>query len=235
MIDKSCIIIDDDPQDEVVENLKNDATHYGIRLHCLQLNPQNDSYNKNVGDDNQPDYVIDLDKVISALRSPEYRRLKVDVIACDYNLQDDEVNGYELIRRLRFPRIYKKDVIIYSGNLDTVIWKILQEGSLKEKIHKIRNLTKADIRAFDDKNDYRRSIIEALREDTFSLEAELDSLLDKYGEWTFRSVFPEFKNKKISEILDEIGLESTNSKAFRRAFLENAIAHMIDLNRELNE
>lgn len=236
MIDKFCIIIDDESQDEVVENLKADAMQHGIRLNCFQLNPNGNTYHKNIGSDEHPDYVIDIDKVTAALKPPEYPKLrKVDVIACDYNLEDDEVNGWELIRKLRFHLNYKKEIILYSGNLDTVISEILREGNFGGQLHQIRNLTRANIREFNDKNDYRQSIINAVRQDTFSLESELESLLDKYSDWTFRSVFPLFKNMKLSEVLDEIESGSANGKAFQKALLENAIAHMIELNKEINE
>src|SRR5438552_8889997 len=99
MIDKFCIIIDDESQDEIVENLKADAMRHGSRLNCFQLNPQDKTYSKNIGDEMRPEYVIDIDKVMAALKTPEYRRLRVNVIACDYNLEDDEVNGWELIRK----------------------------------------------------------------------------------------------------------------------------------------
>src|SRR5688572_32133766 len=100
MIDKFCIIIDDEDQNEIIENLKEDAAKLGIRLNCFQMNPQQDAYYKNRGTEERPDYVIDLDKVSNDLLTPTFRKLKVDIIACDYDLQDDEVNGYALIRKL---------------------------------------------------------------------------------------------------------------------------------------
>jgi hypothetical protein len=235
MIDKSCIIIDDEDQDEIVENLQVDANRLGIRLSCFQLNPQGEAYYKNIGDENQPDYVIDLDKVSTALMTPQYRRLRVDVIACDYDLGDDEVNGYELIRKLRGHLNYRREIILYSGNLNRVIAGILREEDPRERFAQIRSLARANIREFNDKNDYRQSIITAISEDTFSLESELESLLDKYGEWTFRSVFPPFSNLKLHNVLVEIESGSAKGKAFQKALLENAIAHMIELNREINE
>ncbi len=235
MNDKSCIIIDDEDQDEIVENLQTDANRLGIRLSCFQLNPQKDAYYKNIGDENVPDYVIDADKVAAALMTPAYRRLRVDVIACDYDLGDDEVNGYELIRRLRGGLNYRKEIILYSGNLNRVIKGILREEDPKERFAQIRSLARANIREFNDKNDYRQSIITAISEDRFSLESELESLLDKYSGWTFRSVFPPFKDMNLHDVLVEIESGSAKGKLFQKALLENAIAHMIELNKEINE
>lgn len=235
MIDKFCIIIDDEPQDEIVTNLTEDAGRKGIRLRCVQLNPQDETYHKNTGDENHPDFVIDLDRVLKALKSQEYGKLRADVIACDYNLQDDHVNGFEIIRNLRNQLKYRNEVILYSANLDMVIRNILSEGNLGEQIHKIRNLTRANILDFSDKDNYRAAIFTAIQQITFSLESTLESLLHKYSEWTFRSVFPPLSGKKLSEVLEEIEAGSTSGKGFQIAILENAIAHMIELNKEINE
>lgn len=235
MIDKSCIIIDDEPQDEIVENLVGDASKVGIRLTCYQLDPQADRYYKNAGTEEEPEYVIDISKVMEALKSPAYRKCRVDVVACDYHLEDDQVNGYEIIRKIRFHLNYRKGIILYSGNLETVIREILREDNLQEQIDRIKNLARAKILEFNDKSDYRQSILTAIKQDIFSLESELESLLHNYGDWTFRSVFPLFKGKKLSEILDEIESDSPNAVKFQKELLENAIAHMIELNRDINE
>jgi hypothetical protein len=265
MTDKHCIIIDDEDQDEIVENLKADAKARGIGLVCFQLNPQDDQFHKNVGTDSVPEYVIDIEKIVEKLRTIEYRYSKVNVIACDYRLQDDHVNGFEIIRKLRNQLQYKKSIILYSANLETVINEILLgsledrirrilnlvkakvpanleagvreilSGDLRDQIHRIRNLTRADIMAFTDKDNYRSSIITALEQDPFSLESELDSLLSSYRDWTFRSVFPPLSGKKLSEIIEEIDSGSVNGIAFQKALLENAVAHMIELNNEINE
>jgi len=231
MIDKSCIIIDDEDQQEIIENLKVDAERYGIRLICYQMNPQTEPFYKNIGNKSVPEYVIDLNKVSAALLTKDFRKLRVDVIACDYDLGDDEVNGYELIRRLRFHLNYRKEVILYSGNLDRVVRAIVRQEDPKEQFNQIKNLARARIREFNDKNDYRQSIISAVRDEAFSLESELERLLEKYSDWTFRSTFPEFRGMKLSSVLDEIEAGSAEGKKFQKALLENAVSHMIDLNR----
>jgi hypothetical protein len=235
MTDKFCIIIDDEPQDEVVENLKDDARQIGIQLHCYQLNPQEEGFQKNAGTEDAPHFVIDIEKITAALRTPDYRRVKVDIIACDYHLEDDVVNGYEIIRKLRNHLHYRKAIILYSGNLETVIREILREENLREKIDRIKALARANIFEFNDKNDYRQSIITALRRNEFSLEFELELLLQKYSEWTFKSVYPAFSGRTISEILDEIEAGSAQGQEFQKALLANAVAHMINLNRDINE
>jgi CheY-like chemotaxis protein len=235
MKDKYCIIIDDESQDEIVENLKADARQRGVDLTCFQLNPQGDDCHKNVGDDKRPNFVIDMEKVVAKLRSAEYRKLKVNVIACDYNLQDDEVDGFEIIRKIRNDLNYKKEIILYSANIDIVIRRILQLDDVGKRVQSIRNLARANIREFSDKNDYRGIIVSLIRQDAFSLESEIESLLNRYSELTFKSGFPPLSGKKLSEILEEIDSGTVLGEKFQSAILENAIAHMIDLNREIDE
>lgn len=262
MNDKSCIIIDDEPQDEIVENLKADARHRGIQLSCVQLNPQDQDYEKDVGDNERPEYVIDIEKVIEKLKTIGCRR--VDVIACDYFLQDDNINGFDIIHKLRNQLHYKKEIILYSANLETVIREILLERSVEEQldrimnlvkanipenleagireilterkfrdqITRIKNLTRANILAFTDKDKYRASILAVIQQDLFSLEAQLDSLLNKYSSLLFKTGYPPLSGKILSEIIAEIDQGTADGKEFQKAILENAIAHMVQLNKE---
>jgi len=128
--------------------------------------------------------------------------------------------------------LIKADV---PANLEAGIREILSEHNLKEQIARIRNLTRANILAFTDKGKYRSSILTVIQQDLFSLESQLDSLLNSYRDLTFRSVFPPLSGKILSEIIEEIDSGTTNGKEFQKALLEHAIAHMIELNKEIND
>jgi len=233
MIDKFCVIIDDEQQDEVIEDLIHRAKGFQIDLECVQLNPHVAKFQKQLnGPGDVPEIVIDLEKLIEELETPTYLRRRVDVLVCDFNLEDPYVNGFEIIRVLKTRRAFRKAIVLYSAIIDEVI-----EGFVKDeatRIQQLRSLIKAEISDFCDK-DYSESVLKVLRKDRFSLQTEIEILLDKYSDWTFRSPFPEFQGKAIREILEEIRTESAKGVAFQRTILINAIAHMIDLNREINE
>ena len=229
MIEKRCIIIDDEPQDASIENLVEALRKDGISLNCLQLNPKDKEFRKNIGTIETPNYAIDIDLVLAKLSTHEYFKRRVDLIACDYNLEDDEINGFEIITTLRIDS-YKHEIILYSGSLETVIDKILDEQDRAIQRKKIKKLAASNISHITDRSDYKETIIGCIRNETFSLGRTIEQLLEPLEELEFKSIPHEFKGKKVKEILDEIKAETNNGIKFQKAILEFAISNLIELN-----
>lgn len=230
MIDKFCIIIDDEPQDGIIKNLCRGLKRENINLECEQLNPQDDKYNKNKGTESAPEYVIDLDEIIKDLNTSKYLKRKVDLIACDYSLQDDEVNGFEIIRKLRNELNYNKEIVLYSANLDNVIREILEDRNKQKHIQKIRNLVNAKISDICKRESYKTTIIGVLKQNKFSLESELESRLYKHSDLKFKSTFPVFKDKLLAEIIDEIRSNSPQAVEFQKELIERIVSNLVALN-----
>lgn len=230
MNDKFCIIIDDEPQTEIIEDLVHRAKGYGLQLICEQLNPQN--FLEEISSDGNKDFVINLEKIKSELHTTKYLRRKVDLILCDFGLQDKKINGFEIIRNLRNEWNYKKKIILYSATIEDVIENILKNDD--KKTQRLRNLMRAEISDFCDK-DYSESLLRVLREDKFSLESELEAFLIKFGDKKFRSVFPKYNGKTLYEISEELKVNSQDAIDFQKNFIENAIAHFLELNEIIDE
>lgn len=234
MIDKVCIIIDDEDQKDVMDDLVHQAKGHQINLECVQLNPQEDKFYKEITDDNGDiDQVIDLDKIIEELRTPKYLyRPSIAVLAFDYGLQDKVITGFEIIKKLRREKITKKKIVLYSATIEKVI-----EDLMQDKVNRVQNLKQlilAEISGITDK-DYTDSVLRLIREDKFSLESQIEEQLLDYGDLTFKNIFPKFKDKTLFEISEEIRKNSQDAIDFQKAFIENAIAHLIDLNKEIDE
>ena len=72
----------------------------------------------NVGSEPRPDYVIDCsNRVVERIRMSGFRR--THVFACDYYLQDNDVNGFEIIRKLRGELKYKNAIVLHPW----LVWK----------------------------------------------------------------------------------------------------------------
>jgi CheY-like chemotaxis protein len=234
MIDKVCIIIDDEDQAAVMEDLIYQAKGHQINLDCVQLNPQEDKFYKEVTDaDGDIDQVIDLDEIIKELQTPQYiQRPSVAVLAFDYGLQDKVVTGFEIIKRIRKDKITRKKIVLYSATIEKVIEDLIKDEA--NSVQNLKQLILAEISGITDK-DYTENVLKLIKEDKISLESQIEEQFLKYGDLKFKSIYPEFKGMTLLKISEEIIRNTEHSIGFQKALLESAIAHMIDLNNEIDE
>lgn len=97
---KRILIIDNESQDEEIEKMIRDAHNVGIELECDQYN---------VGSTEETDLLdkgfLNIEKVIQEYK----KRFKgtYSLIACDWDLNDDNVDGIELLRQFKANNIWK--------------------------------------------------------------------------------------------------------------------------------
>lgn len=231
MIEKKCIIIDDEPQDESIENLTETLRKEGIRLDCRQLNPKDREFRKNIGTPETPEYAIDLNLVLDKLSTVDFFKKKVDIIACDYNLGDDKVNGFEVIAALR-AKSYNRGIMLYSGSQDQVIRAILKVSNLPERIKKIKKLATSNISHITDRDDYKATLIGCIRDETFSIRYSLEQLLEDIGNLELKSFPKDFKGKKVNDILEEIKKDTPAGIKFQKLIIEFAVSNLVEMNSD---
>jgi len=121
MIKRSCLIIDNDDQTEEIKQLVRDARHQGIDLDCRQFDVGNTAFTEvlSLGK-------IDIDKVEKEAKK-RYNNLVFDIIAFDYELDDEDINGVELLRNFNNRRLFRyTPKLVYSGVLDQVLRNIIE-------------------------------------------------------------------------------------------------------------
>lgn len=162
----------------------------------------------------------------------KYSDQKIDIIACDFNLDHDKINGIEIACMLRqFNR--NSSILIYSGNLAGILriyFADFKEDNPKPTLTKIKKLITSKIEDFVDRPDYVDRIVGLTNNNTIELEIE-DSLL-KYKDYTFKHGLTKIRGKKFSEIANEIGITSPLGRKFIKDLIERALAHMIELNTQ---
>jgi hypothetical protein len=222
-VDKKCLIIDDDADIQSrFEVVKQKGHEEGLLVDCLFFNPLDECTNS--------DLAIDPQKVKDKLWALIDAN-KVDLVACDYNLGDENVTGLEVIHIVR-----EKDrnciIILYSGVLYGIIEKILsdrEEGSSKPTIKKLKKLITDRVSDFTDREDFTNDIVHHLLNNV-PLEMEIIDQLLKYKDMMFQHGYTQFEDKRFDEIAREIRSGSIHGKRFSKEILERGIAHMIDLN-----
>jgi len=238
MIKRSCLIIDNEDQTEEIEKLVRDAKHQGIELDCHQFNVGNTAYS-----DILSGGYIDIDKVCQEFRK-KFKGIYFDIIAFDWDLEDDNINGVELIRQFTSKKIARySPKIVYSGVLDDVIKDIIQENLelvkveegfkpiIKDKaIIKIKSLVRNRVFDYLDRGNRDPMILKFLSEEIQSTELIIAQVLEQYPDLIFENNFvnAKFNGKTFQELADFLKNNDPIANEFKREIIQQVVSYLTE-------
>lgn len=238
MIKRSCLIIDNEDQSEEIEKLVRDAHNIGIELICLQFHVGNPAYAEILTDG-----FIDIEKVKSEFKS-KFKKHYFDIIAFDWDLEDEHITGVELIRHFTNNKIARyTPKIVYSGVLDEVLKKIVQENLdlvkiegtvtpvLKQNgITKIKSLVKNRVFEYLDRDSRDAMILKFLKEEIQSTELIVSQVLVMHPEFIFDNNFvnEKFNGKSFQEISDYLETDDQISNEFKREIIHQVVSYLTE-------
>lgn len=239
MISRTCLIIDNEDQSDEIEKLVRDAQNIGINLECQQFNVGNTGYS-----DVLTNGLIDISKVVIEFRS-KFKNQYFDIVAFDWDLEDENITGVELIRKFTENNLAKfSPKVVYSGVLDDVIKKIILENLEIKKIAgenkaivkdgavtKIKSLVKNRALDYLDRGQRDPIILKFLKEDIQSTELIVIQTLNKYPDFVFgnRFVNEKFKGKTFQEIASYLETDDFQGNEFKRELIEQVIAYLTEI------
>ncbi|KAA1242902.1 hypothetical protein [Aquimarina sp. RZ0] len=227
---KRVLFIDDGSIDEIVERLRRNLKRRGFTLikSMIDLNQPKFKKKSGVGSKETLDFQAIKDELIES-----YANEPLDLIACDYHYANDELDGYKILgwlkneSRSKKHRIRRAKFCLYSSEGD----------KLAKKTNSIEDLSKLIRHRFDDflkrenlANDLSGILLK--EEEKFDFSKALDNELSKFPDFKFKSVYPKFEGKEISEIIQEMTKETHHGIKFQQNLVELTIAHFIELNKE---
>jgi hypothetical protein len=231
MIEKYCLIIDDEAayQKRVFEtSVANSLRLKGINVNLILV----DTTDKDL----QTDEKIDLEKLKNYIED-KIKNLKLDVVACDYELSSKDVNGVDVIKEIRALRP-KTKIFLYSGKYEKVIGNVLKEmqkggtQSISSSIKAIKNIYSSKIEEFLERNDYPARLVGVLQNSNDSIDDIFIKKIREYSELKFKSCYPIFEGKSLSEIAEEIEKETHSSQKFLEELVEQTVAYLIKTNQD---
>lgn len=223
-MNKRCLFIDDDADEveSVLENLKEKGKAKGLLIDCELFSLSNKFYNKNND--------FDIDEIKLKL-DEKLDEIKYDLVACDFNLEDDKITGIDIVNIVR-NKNRNCTIIIYSGNLDKIVSYILKQENNNKIFKKIKTIIRCKVADFIDRNqNYEDEIINLLK-NSIPLEVLIEKKLLDFPGLTFRHGYKIFIGKTLKEIAHEINSDSYHGVRFKKEIIERGICHMIDLNNE---
>ena len=238
MIKRTCLIIDNEDQSEEIEKLIRDANNVGIELTCHQFNVGNTAYSEFLTDG-----YIDIDKVIEEFKS-KFKNQSFDIVAFDWDLEDEHITGVELIRHFTHKRVIRfSPKIVYSGVLDEVLKKIVQENLdlvktdgqfkpvLKQNgITKIKSLVKNRVFEYLDRDSRDAMILKFLQEEIQSTELIVSQILMKHPDFIFDNNFvnQKFNGKSFKDIADFLESDDLTANEFKREIIHQVISYLTE-------
>lgn len=229
---KKLLYIDDSKIPEQIGNLRKKLKSRGFELDEVFIDLGTDDFK--VRDDEEK-IILDKEKIHRFIKD-NYSNQNFDIIASDYDFKDPNLDGYELLRRIKRDsesqkyKFRRAKFCLYSADQDTVA-KIFDTPS------KIKELIKLKIDDFIKRENIPVELTELFTETdkTYSFKNHLMQYLEKYGEEKFKSVYPKFKDKYLAEIAHEIDKDLPNGIEFQKTLVELTIAHLIELNNFTKE
>lgn len=231
MMEKTCLIIDDENQNHVFDaKIKDKLKREGINVNLIYI----DASSQDVRDD---DLHIDLSKFELKITS-EIEGKTIDVIACDYNLADPVDNnkkmGTDIIDIIRN---YRKNtpIILYSGNYEVIIKDIFEsykkeESTEEESVDKIRKIYNNNISEFLKRNIYPDKVNSILTKPPIKSDQIILSKLRNYGNYKFQDAYPIFDGKLLSNIADEIDKSSIDGNRYLDEIIQQVTSYIIETN-----
>ena len=226
MIDKRVLVIDDHDQTEIMEELKYDANKKGIVLYYEQFG---------VGGKLEPGLLtggrIDMEKVIPEFKR-RFCRKKFNLIACDWDLNDPEIDGVELLKRLSNTcQIKYTDRLLYSGLLNIKLHDKLEahkEKKISEDafISYLRELITSRFVDFVDRTKMPSSVLQYFSE-VESIDHLLTKILLENPDLVFETTQDHnFKGKSFEKVADMIERDQMLMTELKRHIMHEVVIHL---------
>ena len=224
---KRLLYIDDSKIPEQIGSLKKKLKSRGFDLDEVFIDLGNDTFKMRNKEDK---IVLDKEKIHQFIKE-NLSNQHFDIIASDYDFKDPNLDGYELLRRIKRDsesqkyKFRRAKFCLYTADQDNVV-------KIFDTPNKIKELIKLKFEDFIKRENIPTELTELFTETekTYSFKNHIIPYLEKYGTEQFKSVYPKFKHKSLAEIAHEIDKDLPNGLLFQKYLIELTISHLIDLN-----
>lgn len=222
MIERTCLIIDNDDQSAEIEKLVRNAATSGINLECHQLSVGDPAHQEFLSDNK-----IDIDKVEHEFRQ-KFGNKNFDLVAFDYGLEDEKITGVELIRQLKARKLLRfSPKIVYSGLIDQILTEIM---SGEKAVRKIKTLIKDNVLEYLDRDSRDPMILKILKENIQSTELIIAELMNEFPDLKFENNFvnKNYNGKTYGEIAALLLDDDIKHSEFKREIISQVISYLTE-------
>ena len=222
MVQRHLIVVDEQSQEDrlkrICDNLKGD----GVDLIYKEINPSHCSKRQKNGDK-----VFDADAFAQLLKDIPFLD-HLDVFATDYNLIEGQLKGIDVVSIFNeLKPFYRKRMVIYSAQIETVIGDILSGKGFEEQQAMLKLITQHEIEYLTSEGEFENKFKRLIeKEPNISLESRLAESMYAMNGDDICCAIPPFDNKPMAEIANLLLSKDEQSVALKNEITDHIMAYI---------
>ena len=220
MLQRHLIVVDEQSQEGRLKRLCDNLKADGIELIYKEINPSHCTKRQDNGDK-----VFDADTFTQVLSGVPFLD-HLDVFATDYNLIEGQLKGIDVVCMFnKLKPFYRKRMVIYSAQIETVIGDILEGKSFDEQQVMLKLITQHDIEYMTSDGAFENSFKRLIeKEPNISLESRLAESMYAIDGEDICCAIPPFDKKSLTELANLLLSRDEQSVLFKKEIADHILA-----------
>lgn len=222
MVQRHLIIVDEQPQGDRLRRIYSNLKGEGIELIYKEIDPSHYTKRQENGDK-----VFDASAFAQMLKDIPFLD-HLDVFATDYNLIEGQLKGIDVVNIFNgIKPFYRKRMVIYSAQIETVIVDILSGKSFERQQALLKLMTQHEIDYLTSEGEFEnnfKTLIE--KEPNISLESRLAESLYAINGNDICCAIPSFDRKSMAEIANILLSKDEQSVALKEEITDHILAYI---------
>ena len=222
MIQRHLIVIDEQPQEDRLKRICDNLKNEGVELIYKEIDPSHCTKRQENGDK-----VFDVDAFSQLLKDIPFLD-HLDVFATDYNLIEGQLKGIDVVSIFNgIKPFYRKRMVIYSAQIETVIGDILSGKGFEEQLAMLKLITQHEIEYLTSEGEFENKFKKLIeKEPNISIESRLAESMNAIDGDDICCAIPSFDKKPMSEIANLLLSKDEQSVALKKEIVDHIMAYI---------
>lgn len=222
MVQRHLIVVDEQSQENRLKRISDNLKGDGIELIYKEINPSHCTKRQENGDK-----VFDVDSFTQLLKDIPFLD-HLDVFATDYNLIAGQLKGINVVSIFNgIMPFYRKRMVIYSAQIETVIGDILTGKSFDVQQAMLKLITQHEIEYMTSEGEFENKFKRLIeKEPNISLESRLSEAMRAIDSGDINCALPSFDNKTLSEIANLLSSKEEQSVLLKKEITDHILAYI---------
>lgn len=229
---KNLLIIDNEDLTGTISEIEKLSRTKGISIECFPLYIGLPDGNDVINESGE----IDI-KLVKNKFNDKYGTIRFHMVASDFKLNDENIDGVEIIRQFNnITNTKKASKILYSSELIEIVQEYLDSYKKKSDFDKswnsFKTLIKLTILDFSKREDVEKNIVNFIEKIS---EQEDDFIIDQLlgnKDLRFNPSIEIYDGLSFNQIAEKISKNDPSSLTFKKKLIELAISHFGYLENE---
>lgn len=220
MEQRHLIVVDEQSQADALKRIGDSLLSDSIELICTEIDPR--KYKKRLANG---DVIFDREAFTDAIKSVPFIN-HLDVFATDYNLIENQLKGIDVVKMFNeINPYYKKRIVIYSAQIETVINDILTGKEFDQQQAILQLITQHDISYLTSAGEFENKFKHLIeKEPNITIDARLAESMMAIDSGEVSCVIPTFEQLTLGEIAKLLLSKSDKSIALRKELTDHILA-----------